>query len=839
LLAVAASGPLAGAASGQDEPAAPSAEVQERIVVTARRVLEDLQSAPIPVSVIGGATISDSGAFTVNRLKEFVPAVQFYSSNPRNSALNIRGLGTTFGLTNDGVEPGVGLYVNGVFWARPAQAALDFIDVQQIEVLRGPQGTLYGKNTTAGAINVTTRRPSFEPESEVEVSYGDYNFVQAKASITGPVWGDAVAARLSLSGTQREGFLKQVQNGGDLNDYNNLGVRGQLLFELSDSLEVVVAGDYTHQRSEGYAQVPVRVVPTHRSANRQFFDQAAYFGYVLPQQETFRETISNPAAGGIRPGPNGVHAEFDSFARITDADTPHRSYQDINGQSVTVNWVVGPGTVTSITARRNWEWYPSNDRDFTGLPIVTQSANRSSQDQWSQEIRYAGDLSDNLGFVVGAFWFTQTIDTVNTQTHGAAASRFLFNPSQAFGPAGAQITNAWDRPDLLDGYGQLQLVNTETTSAALFGQLEWSITDRLRILPGLRFNYDEKSTAYDSPTFGGLDPASDPARSAAIVAAQSAILSRQTYSADTEDENVSGQVTVAYEAAAWADAYATYATSFKSFGLNVAGAPPGAPVVVEPEEVIHYEAGLKTEPFAGVTLNLAAYHTEIEDYQTTVVNNLAGTLRGFLANAEEVRVRGAELDGSARLGDALSLYGSLAYTDGEYVSFANSPLPIEETGRQISNPDHNPALPVGAPDPARGDLPNPAALITAPFKDVSGLRLPGVSTWAGTLGAEYVLPGLALLGRDGEYFAALDASYRSDFSSDPAGSSFMVVDGYSLVNARIGFRAADGWDVYLWARNLADTEYYELLAAQSGGSGLVVGTLGDPRTLGFTVRGRF
>jgi iron complex outermembrane receptor protein len=780
--------------------------------------------------VIGGTQLDEAGAFNVNRLKELVPSIQFFSSNPRNSALNIRGLGTTFGLTNDGVEPGVGLYVDGVFWARPAQATLDFIDVEQIEVLRGPQGTLYGKNVTAGAINITTRRPSFDPEIDLEVSYGDYNFTQAKAAITGPIWGDRLAGRLSLSSTSREGFLKQVQTGDDLNDFNNLGLRGQLLFEVTPDLEVIFAADYTHQRPTGYAQVPVRVAPTHRSANRQFFDEAAYFGYVLPQPETFRETISNPAVNGIRPGPNGIHAEFDSFARITDADSPHRSYQDINGQSITVNWDVGPGTLTSITGRRNWEWYPSNDRDFIGLPIVTQSANRSSQDQWTQEVRYAGDLTDGLGFVVGAFYFTQTVDTVNTQTHGAAASRFLFNPSQAFGPTGAQITDAWNRPALLDGYGQYQYVNTETSSAALFGQLEWSVTDRLRILPGIRFNTDEKSVDYDSPTFGGLDPASNPALSGSIIAAKNAILSRQTYSEDTEDENVSGQITVAYDLTDWANLYATYATSFKSFGLNVAGVPAGVPVTVEPEEVTHYEAGVKTQPFDGVTANLSLYNTDIDDYQTQVVNNVAGTLRGYLANAKKVRVRGAELDSSWRVTDSFSLYGAFALTDAEYVSFPNSPLPIEETGRQIPNPAYNPSLPVNSTT-------NPLT-ITAPFKDVSGLRLPGVSQYAASAGGEYSLPS-SFLGRDGDYFAAIDATYRSDFSSDPAGSEHLVVDGYSILNARVGFRAADGWDVYVWGRNLGDTEYYELLASQSGGSGLVVGTLGDPRTVGFTVSGSF
>ena len=130
--------------------------------------------------------MADAGAFNVNRLKEMIPTVQFYSTNPRNSSINVRGLGAPFGLTNDGIEPGVGLYIDGVFYSRPASATLDFLDVERVEVLRGPQGTLFGKNTTAGAINVTTKKPTFARETDVEVNYGNFGFVQGKASISGP-----------------------------------------------------------------------------------------------------------------------------------------------------------------------------------------------------------------------------------------------------------------------------------------------------------------------------------------------------------------------------------------------------------------------------------------------------------------------------------------------------------------------------------------------------------------------------------------------------------------------------------------------------------------------------
>lgn len=754
-------------ASAQQQPTAQS----DDIIITARRVEEGLQSVPIPVSVIGGQLVEDSGSFNVNRLKELIPTVQFYSSNPRNSAVNIRGLGAPFGLTNDGIEPGVGFYVDGVFYARPAVATLDFLDVERIEVLRGPQGTLYGKNTTAGALNIVTRRPSFTPDAEVEASFGDYGYTQARGSITGPIT-ESLAGRLSFSSTHRDGFLYNTATQDDLNDLNNLGFRGQLLFAPHEGLDVLLAADYTRQRPEGYAQVPAGVAPTLRAPNRQYAAIAADLGYAPPS--------------------------FDPFDRVTDADTPHRSYQDVGGLALTVDWDVGPGTLTSITAWRFWDWDPSNDRDFLGLPVTTISANPSEQRQWSQEVRYAGDLSPQLGFVVGFYAFHQTIDSTGLQEQGSAAARFLLNPTPA------ALT-----PGLLDGYGQTSDIGSEHTSAALFGQIEWSITDRLRLLPGLRFNYDQKEVDYESQVYGGL-VTSDPA----LIALQRSILAPQSYETEADDTNMSGQITLAYDVTDWANFYATYATSFKSVGLNLGGLPTdsaGAPILsaatVKPEEVSHIEIGVKTTPWPGARINFTIYETTIEDYQAQVVNASVGVLRGYLANAEEVRVRGAELDFSARLSEVLTIYGAAAYTDGEYVSFPDAPAPLEGTG-------------------------GPQAV------DISGARLPGISEWAGSIGGEYAIPA-QLLARQGEYFIALDASYRSEFSSSATPSQYLNVEGYGLLNGRIGFRADDDWSIFFWGRNLADEEYFEFLSAAPGGSGLYVAYPGDPRTWGVTLRGRF
>ncbi|MGY0035738.1 TonB-dependent receptor [Pedobacter sp. NJ-S-72] len=229
-------------------------ELLDEIVVTSRRRSEVLQDVPIAITVIGGQAAENAGAFNVNRLKELVPSVQLYASNARNTTLNIRGLGSTFGLTNDGIDPGVGFYVDGVYQARPAATSTDFLDIEQIEILRGPQGTLFGKNTTAGAFNITTAKPTQTPGGKVELSFGNYNFLQAKTSVSGAV-AKNLSARLSISGTQRDGTILNTKEERRYSGQNNLGFKGQLYFTPSDKLQILLSGDVSVQHPAGYPLV--------------------------------------------------------------------------------------------------------------------------------------------------------------------------------------------------------------------------------------------------------------------------------------------------------------------------------------------------------------------------------------------------------------------------------------------------------------------------------------------------------------------------------------------------------------------------------------------------------
>jgi iron complex outermembrane receptor protein len=755
----------------------------EEVVVTSRRRQEVAQNVPIPISVIRGASIDEAGAFNVNRVKELIPSVQLYSSNPRNTGINIRGIGSPFGLTNDGLDPGVGFYVDGVYYARPAAATLDFIDIEQIEVLRGPQGTLFGKNTTAGAFNITTRKPSFTPGGGFEVSYGNYGYIQAKASLTGPLT-KKLAGRISFSGTQRDGLIRNWSTGQRVNDINNIGTRGQLLFTPTDNIDITLAGDYTQQRPNGYAQIVAGVAPTERAAYRQFNAIIADLNYTLPTDN--------------------------AFDRVMDHDTPWRSNNDLGGVSLNADFKIGPGTLTSTTAWRYWNWDPSNDRDFTGLQALAKSQNPAQHKNWSQEVRYSGQISSTLSGVVGLFFIDQEVKINGTEESGNAQWRF----SQS------STSPLWKTPGLFEGYGISTTASIKSKSAAAFANVDWEVTEGLHLLPGIRFNYDEKKVYYDRVTYGGLQT-----NNAALIALKNGVYSNQFYEAAADENNLTYQLTLSYKANKRVNGFATYSTSYKPVGVNVAGLPTipaGQPnagqadtnlAVIKPEDVKHIEVGVKTTPINNFTLNVTYHNTDIKNYQTNVNSPELGVNRGYIANAEKVNVSGVELDANIKVDKHFSFYGSAAYTDAKYVTFTNAPLPLEETGH------------------TEGGL-------QVAFKDISGGQLPGVSKWATSIGGEFTTSA-NFLRQAGLFFFAVDTYYRSDFSSSASPSAYLNIDGYALVNARTGFRATEGVSISLWARNLFNKNYYEQLLVAGGNAGQYGAVLGDQRTYGVTLKYAF
>ncbi|MES2860240.1 MAG: TonB-dependent receptor [Pseudomonadota bacterium] len=759
-----------------EEPSAPQTVTPSvaqlgDIVVTARRREERAQEVPIALTVIGGEQLEETNTYNVGQLTQQAPSVQLLSSNPRNTAITIRGIGASYGLANDGLEQGVGIYVDQVYYARPATATLDFVDLERIEILRGPQGTLFGKNTTAGALNITTRDASFTPSGTAEVTVGSLNFLQAKATITGPIIDDTLAGRLSIVSTRRDGTLENARVGRNQNDQHSFAVRGQLLWQPTEQLTIRAYGDWNRQLLECCTQVFVTAGATLKPLAQQYAALSAGRGYAVPS--------TNP------------------YDRLADVDADIQADQWQAGGSLIVDYDFGNVLFTSISAYREWDWEPANDRDYIGLDIIRQSANPSHQDQTTQEFRLSSVGSNRIDWVGGLYYFNQTVATNGVTEYGRDASYWLL---------------AAGTPDaLLDGYKIFNVSSIETTSYAAFGQATWNVTDRLKITPGLRYTHEEKSGDYTATVAGGL-VTTDPT----LLSRRLGIARPQQYAAEISDGSLSGQIAVSYELAPDVLTYVSYASGFKSGGINMAGLPTtaaGLPalttVEVRPEEVTTWELGLKTQFFdRRVTANLAAYSTDIADFQANVVDAGPGALRGYLANVELVEIKGVELDLNARPTDAIDLYANVAWTDGEYTSFKNGPCPLERVGASTA------------------------------ACDLSGKDLPGVSPWAIALGGELHGPG-SMLGLSGELFVGADASYRSTYNSDAAVSRYTEIEGYSLLNLRAGFRSADGWEASVFVKNALDEEYLQFVSVQTGNSGLVIGNPGDERTVGVTLRARY
>jgi iron complex outermembrane recepter protein len=750
------------------------------LTVTARRREENLQNVPVAVSVVGGELLDKSNSVNTQQLTQLVPALYYNSANPRNTAYTIRGLGSntlSISAANDGIEPGVGFYVDQVYHARPATAAFDFTDIERIEVLRGPQGTLFGKNTAAGAIHVISREPSFAPEANGEVSVGSFDFLQAKASFSGPL-SDAIAGRLAVQFTRRDGVLHNVRTDEDLNQLNNVAVRGQLLFRPSDDLNLRLIADVADLDAACCVQNYLRVGTSRRSPARQFPALAAGLNYQPPSMNI--------------------------YDRLTDIDADLAIDTRDGGVALIADWTVGAGALTSVSAWRFWDWDAANDRDYTGIPIQSVQRIPSSQDQYSQELRFASTGDSPLSYVGGVYFFSQKITGRPTSIYGAEASYWLLNPASFSVPIPR---------DLLDGYAQLGNSRFEMKSTAAFGELNYQFMPQLTATLGLRYTYEDKDGSYATTVSGGPSLTGLPAATIAELArARLSIFRPQSYVAADNGGSLSGRTNLAWQAMDDLLAYLSYAYGYKSGGLNMSGLPLDAQnqptlatAVIDDERNATFELGVKSTLFGGrAVLNVAAYQTEVKDYQANVVSSLeTAAIRSYPSNIPAVRVRGMELDATARVFKGFTVRASAAYSLGENTDYPAGPCPLE------------------------------LQTTTTVACDLTGKRLAGLSRWVGSLGFDYEVSVGA-----GELIAHADWNGRSGYYSDTSASQYTWIKAYDVTNASVGYRFRKGWEVGVFARNLFNANYISALTIQTGNSGLILGQPSDPRVVGVAIRAR-
>ncbi|MDT0509017.1 TonB-dependent receptor [Novosphingobium sp. MMS21-SN21R] len=750
----------------------------ETIVVTAsRRRDENVQDVPVAISVITAETLEKRGDFTLGQIQQQVPSLQVFSFNPRNTNINIRGLGSNVALTNDGLENGVGFYIDNVYYGRVGLSQFDLVDLQSIEVLRGPQGTLFGKNTTSGVVNITSKKPTFDPEFSGEATLGNYGFYQVRGSVSAGVLPDLLAVRISGAVSENDGFLFNKTTNTRAQNYRNESVRGQLLFTPTPDFELRIIGDYAKQTQDHVLSVFADLHTTYANGAtipNNFAARAARFpGYTLPA--------------------------FQPFDRIGEADSHYQSNMEGYGVSGEANLDLGGAALTSITAYRWWDWNPANDGDSTSLPITTKAQQANRQRQFSQEVRLASQGNRSVDYVIGAYYFWQTVKGYGATRYGSAAA--LWNL-----PAVNQtIANA-----ALNGFEANSTSTPETKTFALFGQTDWHLSDALTLTTGLRWSHEKKSGAFSQFWVDGANLSGfTPAQVTAINAIRSQFNPVTSFATKFTDNSLSGLVTLNWKVAPEANVYASYSRGNKSGGLNLTALPAGIAPDVAPEKVDAFELGFKSQFLdRRATFNAAAFWTEIRDYQTAITEQVPNTVnvRQYIANIPKVRSRGIEGDLAFSASDNFSVNASASYTDAKYVEYTNAPQAVEN-------------LNLGG------------------IQDLSGKPLSGVPKFSYSIGADAKAPLGELGGREVGLYAHADYAHRSSFNTSATNSAWAQVPGFGIANARIGLKTDDGlWDLSVWARNLTGEDYFLNLTAAN--TGVVTAQVGDPRTFGVTLRTR-
>lgn len=599
----------------------------ETVTVTTRRREESSQDVPTPMSVVSGTTLETQRVYRIQDLQQLVPSVNVAHMHARQSSVSIRGLGNN--PASDGLEGSVGLYIDNVYLGRPGMAVFDLMDIEQLEVLRGPQGTLFGKNTTAGVINISTRAPSFTPERSIETSVGEDGYFQTKGTISGPL-NDVLAGRLSAYRTRSDGDIKNEFNGHDLNGGSRDGFRAQLLFKPNENFNLRWIGDYNEEDSSAGTRVLYNTGPTINGVNL-YSARAAAAGATLV---------------------NGSH-------RKVNLDNDQHVTVHQGGTSVEANWTLPSDfTLTSVSSYRFWNFTPRND-DGLNVP-ATYNAGVSVEDkQYSQEFRLASPKGEFFDYVLGAYYFGSDLDNKSFAYYGPQADIWNGTPRGAL----ANVNSV--------GRGHIK-----TDSFALFAQGTWHLTPRLDFTAGVRGTYEEKNAWVnrDAPVGG-----------AAVTGAAATARRGRTGAYDSGDLNQyssspSGLLNLSYRFTDDLLGYATLSHGEKSGGVNlVVGSAPTAgadSLLIGTERANNAELGFKSTLWdRRLQLNANVFWTQVNAYQTNAYDDVNRVQ--YLTNAGSVRSRGVEFESIVIPLRGLTLNFNGSYNDVSYLSYKDAPCPPE------------------------------------------------------------------------------------------------------------------------------------------------------------------
>lgn len=816
----------------------------EEILVTAQKREATLLETPIAVSAVGGAEIERAQARDIRDLQTLVPSLQVNTFNSStDTAFSIRGIGSS--TFNFGIEPAVGVFVDGVYRARNGASINDFMNLERVEVLRGPQSTLFGKNTSAGVINYVTKKPNMEEfGGEAEFTYGNYEAVIARGGISGPLIEDKLGIRLDFNYNRRDGFVENV-DGRDLNDRNRYGFMGQVYYTPNEDFSFRLLADYAE------------------------YDEDCCAAPFLFYADGAEQLVG--AFGGTTFGtdPN------DRLQAVDDNINTKVVTQGISGE---FNWDFGDVTLTAITAFRKYDEDSEIDPDFTNLPLTQGRFFDRGYETFTQEIRFASDADSSFRWQAGLYFFDQS----------------LFNDQQVlFSPLLNPFINAFTggaTGDLEAGLGfppgtfyqagtglERSFFDQDNETFAAFFQFDYDLTDKLTLTAGVRFTSDKKSVTSDiviNDTFASLnlveigplallEPAfvgqavaqgipaetaqalvagfqADPTNPAFAPVAQTLafLQANATNPAvnqllglaplqlnppapniddDFTDEEITGNVILNYAVNDRNTVYASYSRGFKggAFALD-AGATRVGRFRVDPEIVNSFEIGYKGRLADNrLSINSAIFTQETKGFQQFTFVGV-----GFFPSNADVRTSGLEFESAWAVNDNFRLTAGLTwFWENKYTAFENAPCP------QVNFE--------GVPGCALTQL--PGSITPVPVRDGAGLQQSGFADFYSVITADFNYP----IGDNMEFFARGEYAYTGrrfltvgleDIQSSPA---------MDLLGASIGVGAEDGsWQLQLWARNLLDDKFLQSSFPNPIGFGINAYP-SDPQTYGITLRTKF
>jgi iron complex outermembrane receptor protein len=625
-IALAVVAALAAAPAARAQETGTAAGGLEEIIVTAQKREQNLQEVPVAVSVLPGETLDNITGYNVESLQTLVPSLNFRKGGTNlNSSLFLRGVGTiNFSVA---AEPSVSTVVDGVVMARAGEAFGDLNDIERIEVLRGPQGTLFGKNSSAGVINVVSRMPGTEYGATVDFGIYEDEEYRVKAAVDMPV-SESLRTRVTAFKGEFDGHIKNLYNGDMINGYDRWGIRGIAVWDASEDLTFTFIADYREADDNCCGEImAIPPVGATAAAVTTVLDGVDFRG-----DET-REVRHNLTTSTI---------------------------EEAYGASLQFDWDIGGHTLTSITAYRSWDNREVREGDWIDqtAPYVGATFGQVHDDgpqessTFTQELRLASPTGEFLEYVVGLYYFDADADRDFTREVIRCATTTLPVDATGLAPC-APDSSTYTQGSSTASFG------SEITNYAAFGQAMLNFTDVLRGIVGLRYTNDEVSYYHDRPasTVPGLPPAAT------------------GYRGSTDDDDVSGKIGAQWDINDDLMTYATYSRGYKGPAFNVFfGMNPNSLPVIDAETVDAYEIGLKATLFDGSTIvNLALFDAQYDNYQANVPDNLNGIVVTRLTNAGEVSTSGVELDFLTRPVENLSISGGVAYTDAQIDSFTPPP----------------------------------------------------------------------------------------------------------------------------------------------------------------------